>query len=109
MKQWDTFDCESAHGKHPCIIISPTDRRQNPDFKTVNVLACQSHRAQRLPRENEFLVDVADGMDWETLVRCDFIWVTRKSDLKLGRGRVVAERRRVIGQKLIRIFGLWLG
>ena len=48
-------------------------------------------------------------MDWETLVRCDFIWVTRKSDLKLGRGRVVAERRRVIGQKLIRIFGLWLG
>jgi mRNA-degrading endonuclease toxin of MazEF toxin-antitoxin module len=108
VKQWDTFDCEFAHGKHPCIIVSPTDRCQNADFLTVNVLACQSHRAQRLPRENELLVNGADGMDWETLVRCDFIWVARKSDLKHRRGRVTAERRRALGQKLIRIFGFWL-
>jgi hypothetical protein len=54
------------------------------------------------------LVNGADGMDWETLVRCDFIWVARKSDLKHRRGRVTAERRRALGQKLIRIFGFWL-
>ena len=73
------------------------------------MLACQSHRAQRLPREHEFLIDSADDMDWETLVRCDFICVARKSELRRPRGRVGAERRRAIGQKLIRIFGFWLG
>jgi mRNA-degrading endonuclease toxin of MazEF toxin-antitoxin module len=109
MKQWDTNQWVFPHGSHPCIIISPTARCQNPDFDTVNVLACQSHRAQRLPRESEFRLDAADGMDWETLVRCDFIWAVRKSELKQPRGRVVEERRRAIGQKLIRIFGLWLG
>ncbi len=109
MKQWDTFDCEFSHGKHPCIVISPTDRCKNPDLLTVNVLACQSYRAQRLPRENECLIDASDGMDWETLVRCDFVWVARKSELKQRRGKVGPERRRAIGQKLIRLFGLWLG
>jgi mRNA-degrading endonuclease toxin of MazEF toxin-antitoxin module len=109
VKQWDTFDCEFAHGKHPCIVISPTDRCLNPDFQTVNVLAGQTHRANRSPRENEFLINGADGMDWETLVRCDFIWVARKHDLKTRRGRVGAERRRALGQKLIRVLGIWLG
>ena len=71
----------------------------SPDFDTVNVLASQSRRAQRLPRDNEFLIDAADGLDWETLVRCDFIWVARKVELKESRGRVTPERRRVLGQK----------
>jgi mRNA-degrading endonuclease toxin of MazEF toxin-antitoxin module len=108
VRQWDAFHCEFAHGNHPCIIVSPTARCQNPDFQTVNVLACQRHRAQRSPRENEFLLNGTDGMDWETRIRCDFIWVARKSDLKNRRGRLTAERRRAIGQKLIRIFGFWL-
>ena len=97
MKQWDTFDCDFAHGKYPCIILSPTERCQHRDFLTVNVLSCQSHRAQRVPREKEFLINGADGMDWDTLVRCDFIWVARKIDLRNRRGRVGAERRRAIG------------
>lgn len=109
MKQWDTNQWVFPHGSHPCIIVSPTARCQNPDFSTVNVLACQSQRAQRQPRENELVIDQADGMDWETLVRCDFIWAVHKSELNQARGKVGAERRRAIGQKLIRIFGLWLG
>jgi hypothetical protein len=57
---------------------------------------------------HEIILDQVDGMDWETLVRCDVIWLANKSELKLHRGSVSPERRRAIGRKIIRLFGLWL-
>ena len=107
MKQWDTFDCAFDHGLHPCVVLSRTARCQNPAYETVNVLSASSHRALRMPHDHEFLLDAADGMDWETLVRLDFVWVARKADLKRQRAEVSAERRRALGAKLIRWFGLW--
>ena len=62
----------------------------------------------RQPEERETLLDVEDGMDWETLVRCDFIWVAPKAELTRYRGSVTNERRRAIGQVIIRALGLWL-
>jgi hypothetical protein len=109
MKQWDTSQWIFPHGSHPCVIVSPTARCQNPAFETVNVLACQSRQATRDPLEHEGLLDVDDGMDWLTLVRVDFLWVARKVELVRQRGSVTSERRRSIGQKVIRVFGLWLG
>ena len=90
------------------MIISRTTRCQNPAFETVNVLACQSQRATREANELEALLDTADGMDWATLVRCDFVWVAPKSELTRQRGSVSAERRRAIGAKMIRVLGLLL-
>ena len=108
MKQWDTNQWVFPHGTHPCVIISPTARCQNADFENVNVLACQSHRAARLPKINEFILDAADGMDWDTLVKCDFIWSVPKSELKQKRGEVGEERRRALGRQVIKSVGLWL-
>ena len=109
MRQWDTSQWEFPHGTHPCVIISPTARCQNPAFETFNILACQSHRATRDPLEHEGLLDVEDGMDWPTLVRVDFHWVAPKTELTRQRGTVTPERRRSIGHKSIRVFGFWLG
>ena len=115
MKQWDTADWvlpqsggSTAAANHPCVILSPNARCANKDIDTVNVLAASSHRILRLPRENEFLLDKADGMDWETLVRLDAIWLVPKHQLR-ARASVTTERRRQLGAKLIRLFGLWLG
>jgi len=108
VKQWDTSQWEFPHGNHPCVIVSRTARCQNADFDTVNILACQSQRATRLPGELEASLDVEDGMDWSTLVRCDFLWVAPKAELSRPRGSVTTERRRAIGALIIRIFGFWL-
>jgi mRNA-degrading endonuclease toxin of MazEF toxin-antitoxin module len=108
MMQWDTSQWEFPHGNHPCVIISRTSRCQNPAFETVNVLACQSQRATRLPSDLEALLEAEDGMDWSTLVRCDFLWTAPKVELTRQRGSVTAERRRAIGATIIRVLGLWL-
>ncbi len=108
MKQWDTSQWEFPHGSHPCVIVSRTARCQNPAFETVNILACQSQQATRKAGDLEALLDVEDGLDWLTLVRCDFLWVARKAELTRYRGTVTAERRRRIGATVIRVLGLWL-
>lgn len=109
MKQWDTSQWQFPHGLHPCVIISRTDRCQNPAYQFVNILACQSVRATRQAKGPEVLLDVEDGMDWETIVKCDFVWVADKASLTRHRGSVSEERRRTIGQTIIRAIGLWLG
>lgn len=113
MNQWDTADWVDsektgpAAANHPCVIISPNYRCTNPDIQHVNVIAASSHRSNRLPRENEFLLDSADGMDWETLVRLDVIHLVDKKELR-ARKNVSSERRTALGKKIIKVLGLWL-
>ena len=108
MIQWDTSQWTFPHGTHPCVILSRTGRCQNPAFDTVNVLACQSQRAQRPANDLESLLDLEDGMDWPTIVRVDFVWTVLKSELTRRRGNVTPERRRDLGAKMIRALGLYL-
>lgn len=108
MNQWEVWQWEFPHGSHPAVIISPPDRCSNPDFQTVNVVGCSSQRAQRKPHLHEVLLTPEDGLDWETLCRCDVLFLARKSDLHHHRGTLTHERRRQIGQKIIRLYGLWL-
>jgi hypothetical protein len=111
LNQWDTADWidrdKAAPGaaNHPCVVISPNYRCTNKDIEHVNIIAASSHRTNRLPRDNEFLLDAADGMDWETLVRLDVIHTVEKKELR-PRKQVSRERRRGLGQKLIKVFGL---
>lgn len=46
----------------------------------VNVLLCSSHRTNRPPKPNEVLLNGADGLDWETLVKCDLVYAVRKTN-----------------------------
>ena len=109
MRQWEIWDWEFPHGKHPAIVISPEDRCRNSDILTVNVLGCSSRRASRTAEIHEVLLNQDDGLDWETLCRCDVMFLATKAELTRKRGAVTRERRREIGQKVIRLFGLWMG
>jgi hypothetical protein len=107
MKPWEIWEWEFPHGAHPAVIVSPEARCANPDIETVNVLGCSTHRARREPLIHEALLDQADGMDWETLCRCDVLFLAKKSELRFCRGILSPERRREIGHKIIRLYGLW--
>ena len=90
------------------MILSPPARCANPDIETVNVAACSSQRAQPEPRVNEVMLDQDDGLDWKTLCRCDVFFLAKKAELTTRRGLVTHERRRQLGERIIRLFGLWI-
>ena len=109
MKPWEVWQWEFPHGSHPAVIVSPEARCANPDIQTVNIVSCSTHRARRNAEVHEVLLDSHDGLDWETLCRCDGLFLAKKSELTRRRGTLTYERRRQLGQKIIWLFGLWIG
>lgn len=100
MKAWDVYTGE-IFGPHPCVLISCQPRI---DAKPqIVVLKCTSIKPgqERLPRENETILDAADGLDWKTLCRCDLMFTVDKAALSRKRGEVSSERRRDIARKII--------
>lgn len=99
MNQFDifTFNFPEA-GPHPAVIVSHPDRVKNAS--AVNVLICSSARAARPPRAHEVLLNGSDGLDWETLCRCDLLYSVQKNGLSQRRGRVTRERQRAIVAKI---------
>ena len=99
MKAWDiyTYDFAGA-GPHPAVIVSHPDRVAHAEW--VNVLICTTQRAARPPRETEVRLNGADGLDWETLCRCDLLWLVEKAKLTGKRGSVTRIRRRQIVDKI---------
>lgn len=104
MNSWDIYTCDFAGaGPHPAVIVSHPDRVAHADW--VNVLLCTSQRAAREPKENEVRLNGADGLDWETLCRCDLFWLVEKSKLTSKRGAVSRIRRRQIVDKITAAMG----
>ena len=64
------------------------------------MLICTTQRASRPPSETEVRLNGADGLDWETLCRCDVLWLVEKSKLTGKRGSVSRIRRRQIVDKI---------
>jgi hypothetical protein len=94
MRQWDIFLFPFPEEQpHPVVIVSPDDRCSNPDLKYVNGLICTSVRLTRPAKLNEILLDEADGLDWLTGVRCDFLHALPKSSFLGQRGRVSDARQ----------------
>lgn len=107
MKQWDIWTCDFAEaGPHPAVIVSHPDRVSRAPL--VNVLIGSSQKATRQPRENEVLLNGADGVDWETLVKCDLMYLVEKERLYRCRGSVVDVRRRTFVQCINACFGFTL-
>ena len=48
----------------------------------------------------EVRLNGSDGLDWETLCRCDALWLVEKSSLTRKRGSVTPIRRRQIVDKI---------
>ena len=105
MKPWDVCTCTFPDaGAHPAVIIGTDERLRLKD--KVNVLLCSSHRSQRPPEAHEVLLNGADGLDGETLCKCDLLYAADKRQLTQRRGSVSSARRRAIGERLIRALGL---
>ncbi|SRR6266566_5465468 len=105
MKPWEvwTWDFPDA-GSHPAVILATEDRcRLKP---RVSVVLCSTQRATRKPELHEVILDTSDGLNWETLCKCDVVYAAEKKDLKQRRGIVTVERRRAIAERVIRGLGL---
>lgn len=105
MKPWDIYtwsfpDVES----HPAVILGTEARLAHKP--KVNVLFCSTHRAARKPEAFEVILDRADGLDWETLCKCDLVFAIPKDQLTQRRGTVSGARRRQIAERLICALGL---
>jgi hypothetical protein len=100
MKAWEIWT-GNIYGPHPVVLISCQPRI---DAKAeVVVLKCTSMKpgTARDAKENETVLDEADGLNWKTLCRCDLLFTLPKATLTNRRGLVSLERRRDIARKII--------
>jgi mRNA-degrading endonuclease toxin of MazEF toxin-antitoxin module len=96
MNAWEIWSYQPAGWPepHPAVIVSAPNRVANkPD---VNVLVCTSKTANRQALPFEVVLDEADGLDRQTLVKCDLFHLVKKDTLSNRRGDVSTERRRQI-------------
>ena len=105
MKPWDiyTWNFPDA-GTHPAVVLGTDERVQQKPM--LNVLLCSSQRTTRAAKEIEVILDTADGLDWPTLCKCDFVYSVPANQLAQKRGTVVMARRREIAARVIRGLGL---
>ncbi|MDB6058607.1 MAG: hypothetical protein JWO95_2451 [Verrucomicrobiales bacterium] len=107
MNQWDIYMFPfSKEKRHPAIVISNDETCANSDIAEVNVLLCTSSRASRPAKVTEVLLDEADGLDWQTLARCDKIYLLPKATFSERKGSVTKERRHLIGRKIVEVLRL---
>lgn len=104
MRQWDIFLFPFTEEQpHPVVILSIDERAGAR--KNVNGLLCVTLRGRPLGL-HEVLLDRADGLDWETAVRCDLIHLLERNRFLERRGRVSEDRQIQISRKLIELFRL---
>lgn len=103
MNAWDVYTYDPGFGDHPAVIISAGLRVTNKP--SVEILLCSSRPPQRKPAAHEVMLDMADGLDWETLCKCDLIMAIPKENLSAKRGTVCLERRRQIVRAIIASHG----
>jgi len=91
-------------GEHPAVLLGTEERvKLKP---RVCVVLCSTQRANRKPEIHEVVLDQADGLNWETLCKCDVVYAAAKTELVQRRGTVTLERRRAIAERVIRALGL---
>ena len=104
MRQWDIYLFPFTEElPHPIVILSIDERAAAR--KHVNGLLCVTLRGRPLGL-HEVLLDRAEGLDWETAVRCDLIHLLARDRFKELRGRVSSDRQIQISRKLIECFRL---
>src|SRR2546423_378835 len=105
MKPWDIYTWNFPdEGAHPAVILGTEERVQQKPM--LNVLLCSSQRANRGPKTSEVILDTADGLDWPTICKCEFVYSVPANQLSKPRGHVRMERRREIAMRVVRGLGL---
>lgn len=104
MRQWDICLFPfSEEQPHPVVVLSSDER--SAARKHVNGLICVTLLGRPLGL-HEVLLDRADGLDWETAVRCDLVHLLARERFQDLRGHVSADRQIQISRKLIECFRL---
>jgi mRNA-degrading endonuclease toxin of MazEF toxin-antitoxin module len=99
MRQWDIFLFPFTEEQpHPVVILSVDERAEARKY--VNGLLCVTLRGRSIGL-HEVLLDKADGLDWESAVRCDLIHLLERDRFLESRGHVTPERQIQISRKLI--------
>ena len=102
MRQWEIYLFPYRDVQpHPVVILSSDERCANEAITHVNGLLCSSVRLNRQLKHHEIALDEADGLDWKTAVRCDFLYALPKNEFLENRGEVSRLRRVVIARKLV--------
>ena len=105
MKPWEIYSYQipGVREPHPAVVLGHIDRVANKP--QVNILLCTTQRAGRPTLAHEVLLNGADGLDWESLAKCDLTYLVEKEKLYNRRGAVSPGRRRPLGQKIVACFG----
>lgn len=109
MKQWEIwkFPYPSADRSHWFVIISQSPWCENEQNLVVNGLLCSTLRpAGRELKTHEVRLDAADGMDWDTVVKCSHVHELPKVRAVDRRGPVALTRQRKIAVTLRACLGL---
>jgi hypothetical protein len=102
MKQWEIYLFPYRNEQpHPVVILSSDERCANESITHVNGLLCTSVRLNRDLKPHEAGLDEADGLDWKTAARCDFIYALPKNEFMEKRGEVSRARRVIVTRKLV--------
>jgi len=103
MNAWEIWTFDPGYGDHPAVVVSAQDRAARRPL--VEIILCASQRTSRAPNAGEVLLDSADGLNWETLCKCDLIYAVDKDLLHTQRGLVTSERRREIVRSIVASHG----
>ena len=105
MKPFEVFSWQPPGwpNPHPVVIVAHPDRAARKPW--VDVVVCTSQRANRKPETHEILLDSADGLNWETLCRCDLIYAAPVDELKNKRGSISRLRRPQLIRSIIAAHG----
>jgi hypothetical protein len=105
MKPWEVWTWKFPDAnEHPAVVLGTEERiKLKP---RVCVLLCSTQRANRKPELHEVILYQADGLNWETLCKCDVVYAASRAELIQRRGIVTTERRRAIAERVIRALGL---
>lgn len=109
MKQWEIrkFPYPSADRPHWFVIVSPQALCANEQHPTVNGLLCTTLRPVGRPvKSHEVRLDPADGMEWDTVVKCSHIHELPKNQAGECLGSVTTVRQREISRTLRACLGL---
>jgi mRNA-degrading endonuclease toxin of MazEF toxin-antitoxin module len=107
MKQWDIIHYPFAEaGPHPAVVISNDERCANLGFSTLNVLICTSLKPGAKLKPTQVMLNGADGLDWETVVKCDAIQLVPRANFGRAIGSVSLACRKQIARTLIECFRL---
>lgn len=107
MKQWEIRLFQfSQEGLHPAVIISNDERCSHTGTTHVNALFCSTLRAARPAKVNEVILNGSDGLDWQSVVKCDLMYLLPKSGFSELKGTVSRKRRRAISRRIVDSFKL---